>query len=329
MKDLMTLTEKKNSFTLFIAPTGWGKTTLLMDIYKNSNRKIIYFSPLRALAEEFTKRLKEITTPLFPSQRSTFPKTFKRYNQLKKSFMVSTPEVFDLNYIELLSDDDLIVFDEIHLFFYWGESFRPYLWEFLMAFSNTKIPILSLTATFHSDLLEQWKSHFLFSNDRLLLIDLGNQNISPKLDKIHFFFPFQKKSFNRVFIRKLFLKRTRPLLYFCQFRYEVERWLEFCQGNKIKALGCVGGGALEFIKDLERMPDPKVIFATSTLSHGVNLPDPEMIFINYRVKNKDFWIQMLGRGGRRGNSFELYTFDDYQTSMLQKIIQLLRGLLSI
>ncbi len=319
-KDLLPLILNP-SFTLFLAPTGWGKTSLLLNLYENGVSKIIYFSPLRALAEEFSKRVDSLTVP----RKKDFKQVYQKFKGLPKGVLIVTPEVFSLEVLEECSKGDLIVLDEIHLFFRWGQSFRPVLEELLYALSDTKASILGLTATMESDLIEQWKNYLNNPFQKLYLLNLGNLQESKYLSYKIFYFSFFKKNFNRRFRKEL--RKDQTLLYFCQYRQEVDYWLQYCKAHKVSALGCVGGGAMEFIQKLKENPNPRCIFATSTLSHGVNLPDPAKIFISYPVKQKEFWIQMVGRGGRRSKKFEVHTFDDYGIGYGQKLLQSIKHLL--
>ena len=52
-----------------------------------------------------------------------------------------------------------------------------------------------------------------------------------------------------------------------------------------------------------------LIVATTAISHGVNLPEIHRIYFAYPFKNRDFWIQMVGRGGRKGECFQVHTMD--------------------
>ena len=61
------------------------------------------------------------------------------------------------------------------------------------------------------------------------------------------------------------------------------------------------------------------IFSTTTLSHGVNLPEIKKVFIDYEVKNFDFWLQMIGRGGRQGSDYQVYSTDEFHTTRRERI----------
>jgi superfamily II DNA or RNA helicase len=49
-----------------------------------------------------------------------------------------------------------------------------------------------------------------------------------------------------------------------------------------------------------------LIFSTTVLSHGVNLPPVRWIVFSYEEKNEAIFLQMRGRGGRRGQDFGVF-----------------------
>ena len=65
------------------------------------------------------------------------------------------------------------------------------------------------------------------------------------------------------------------------------------------------------MKNYNKNDPPRVIFSTSALSHGVNLGLIDEIYIGYLLKNEDMWIQMASRGGRSGESFNIYSFNSW------------------
>ena len=62
------------------------------------------------------------------------------------------------------------------------------------------------------------------------------------------------------------------------------------------------------------------IIATSVVSHGVNLPSIGRVIFLYRVQNTAHYIQMLGRGGRRGESvqYHVLNFNYFSKSKLMQ-----------
>lgn len=306
--NLAPLISQKSTFTLMLAPPGWGKTTLILNIYNEFEGKVIFISPLRALAMEFYKRASSFKNVYSLLDGQNHCDVEEDFLKAKKSMLVLTAERLSEKIIEKSSEEStLLIFDEFHLFYYWGHSFRPLLFDKLMSAANHGSQMMGLTATMDSDLLKTWRNDFTVAVDHLYLLNLGNQKLLNKPSKIFNFSMLSKGVFYRAFFREVFNNdNPKTILFFCRFRKDVEMWLEFSKRRKLSAIGCVGGAVEKFIEDLEENPGPKCIFSTSALSHGVNLPTISHVFIDHAVENKDFWIQMVGRGGRDGSSFTVY-----------------------
>ena len=96
-----------------------------------------------------------------------------------------------------------------------------------------------------------------------------------------------------------------------------------------KALGCVGGEVDQFLNSVkENEGSIDCIFSTTTLSHGVNLPEIKKVFIDYEIKNYDFWLQMIGRGGRKGSEYQVYSYDLFHTTKKSRLKDKARILLA-
>jgi hypothetical protein len=299
---LNTLLTGKN-FLLMLAPPGWGKTRILRSLYNEFDRKIIFISPLKALANEFAGS--DLDNIFYISKRIERGKLFD-FIKKRKALLVLTPEMMDEGYfleLEGLGDQYLIVFDEFHLFYLWGWDFRPLLWECAMGLSETGIPILGLSATFGEKWIKRWSLDF----NNTYLLNLGNQILKNHPKRVY------KIPFKNIFMRRFLYEMDRGgvKLYFCKYRSEVDFWVEYFTLRKVEVLGCKGGEVTDFVKRLKDMPSPKCIFATSALSHGVNLPSIDKIFIGYKLNDLNFFIQMVGRGGRKGEAFELFHQDKF------------------
>ena len=184
-----------------------------------------------------------------------------------------------------------------------------------MGLSETGIPILGLSATFGDSWIKRWQSDFKNSCNKLFLLNLGNQILKNHPTNTYYV-PF-KNIFMRRFLYEM--KKEGVKLYFCKYRSEVDFWVEYFTLRKVNVLGCKGGEVTEFVRKLKEMPSPRCIFATSALSHGVNLPSLCQIFIGHKVSDLNFWIQMVGRGGRRGEKFELFHQDKFARKFKVKV----------
>ena len=261
---------------ILTAPPASGKTFWMESFAKNFNSSVLFISPLRALAEECKKRSSgeyEIMTPEeWFNKRCHFP---------------------------------IVVIDEFHLFFYWGLSFRYQMWEAFYDMVTCADLVIVLTATLTKEMRDEmalFQSHF----EKIIWVDQGNQKLKFKPQN---YIKVPDLFFMQQLILSSVLVRPQTSLIFCQYRKEVRDWEEKLIQKGYNVLSCVGGEAWEFSKKLNFNEPPDFIVSTTVLSHGVNLPSIKRIFFIYQVKDINFWLQMLARGGRKGESFDVYALE--------------------
>lgn len=324
---LKTFTSRESSFTLFLAPPAWGKTSILLKVFtlnQELGSHYVFVSPLRALAIEFYKRMKSegYRSVFIVNTISDMKEKQSEFLKGERGFIILTPETMGNDFLDIVSsmkNKPIFIFDEFHLYYYWGEGFRPLLWEICMGVANSGASILGLSATMEDIILKKWKSDFSLGMKENILIDLGNQKLLNKPVKVINFNCFDSRFVTRQLINDLKQKESGTFLLFCKYRREVDQWIDYFQRSNVLSLGCKGGEVAVFIDNLEKIKIPRVIVSTSALSHGVNLPVIRKVYINYPVRNIDFWNQMVGRGGRNGDPFEVYQMDTQKGVVLDLI----------
>jgi superfamily II DNA or RNA helicase len=306
MKSLMMLI-KLGSRILFIAPPAWGKTRGLLELKREmSDYTFVFVSPLRALCDEFAhSRCRE---------NILWIKGPKDWDHTKKySWIITTIDQLGIKHIEQLeSKKVLYILDEFHLYYMW-ESFRSgMLYRYQELVLSAK-PILFLTATMPAELLERWEDEMKLNSEHFCALDLGNMRLKNNPKQVTYY-PLYLKWLYIVQIKKL-INQCGTHLIFCKYRNEVDEWLSYFRSKNICALGCKGGEASAFTQELLLCPNPKVIIATTVLSHGVNLPSLKNIIITYPVLDDSFLIQMVGRGGRKGETYRCFLMDKKRLSI--------------
>jgi ATP-dependent DNA helicase RecQ len=258
------------------SPPASGKTYWIASLKEAlGDIEILVISPLRALADECREKW-------------------------GSRIHVMTPE----EWLGKRLYADVVIFDEFHLFFYWGDSFRPLMWEMFFEISlHTKLSIL-LTATLSPAMIDEIKN-FSSQFDTLEWIDRGNQILKFKPRK------YIKANSRRWIMDQIFhqKKNHKPKLIFCKFRNEVFDLEAKLVKDGFSCLTCVGGESKFMAGKLSQMPSPDYIVCTTVLSHGVNLPKIEKLYFTYKVENPDFWIQMVARGGRKGEEFQVFALE--------------------
>ncbi len=265
-----------NDLIVLTAPPASGKTFWMESFARELSSQLLFISPLRALAEECKLRS-------------------------KTNYLIMTPE----EWLKKRPQAQVVVIDEFHLFFYWGDSFRHLMWEAFYELVSDADLVILLTATLSSEMKNEI-SLFESQFKNIWWIDQGNQKLKYCPQK---YYKIPSLSLMEDLIFSIPPKRGRTSLIFCCYRREVSMWEKKLKSCGYHVLSCVGGEAREFSEKLRLSPHPDFIIATSVLSHGVNLPGLGKIFFTYQVKDQNFWIQMVARGGRKGDSYEVYSLE--------------------
>lgn len=253
---------------ILTSPPASGKTFWIQSFAELIPVPVLVISPLRALVDECRKNWGE-------------------------KIIVMTPEEWMIKKISA----EVVIFDEFHLLSYWGNTFRPLMWEVFESLSISSELVIGLTATLSEEL--QSEVELLSCGfENMFWVDQGNQSLKWK--------PSSYVQLTKSFMEKCIfsLEQHGTSLIFCQYREEVALWEKKLMSAGFTVWACRGGEASEFGRRVATETPPQFIVATTVLSHGVNLPSIRRVFFFYPVRNKDFWIQMTARGGRRGEGFQ-------------------------
>lgn len=267
--------EKSQDLIILTSPPASGKTYWIETFFSSGIASLIIVSPLRALRDECQEKW-------------------------SGAIKVVTPEEWMMK----PEQSEVVIFDEFHLHYYWGDTFRPILWEVFYALSSEARLTILLTATLSQEMIQELTSFSCHFED-ILWCDFGNQKLK--------YSPFRYINFpSRKWISDLIVCGPRGKgvnLIFCPYRQEVFEWERILKLLGYKVWSCVGGEARNFKDKMKSEETPDFIVATSVLSHGVNLPSISCIYFLYPLSNIDFWIQMVARGGRRGESYEVFALE--------------------
>ncbi len=291
------------SFILLVAPPAWGKTHLFRQWLEEHPRPFLYVAPLRALVEEVRRDLAEHPGHLVP-RHSLDGDTWRRWARPAPHarVVVVTPEQLGSFPWEDLASQvpaAVVVWDELHLVPTWGESFRETLLEQWWGYCASGLAGVGLTATWspasHRFLRESLAGHF----ETLMEGDAGNYayKCAPKR------WLWGPRPWLEELLREAPAGRT---LVFCAHRAEVDRWVARFTRRGLATWGCKGGETVEFRRRLSEGPAPRVIVATSCLSHGINLPSLDRVVLLDAGADPDFAHQMATRAGRRGEDYEVW-----------------------
>lgn len=291
---------QKYKAIFLLAPAGWGKTTLVFKLFQKNKLNILFVSPLKALEKEVEEKAAALAKEDF-------------------FFKALTAERVN-NFLDTLTRKErnnlLIIFDEIHLWNFWGSRFRYRLWECFYRIANEGLPMLCLSATLRQVYEKEWRDLLKHGGYDFQLLDFGNGKTQNP--------PSSELSFHGLprsqFIRRMSyeLDKKKSSIIFCKYREEVERLCGSIQKTGLQVRSCVGGESLKFMEACNENGYPQVIVCTSALSHGVNLGNIENVFVTYDVEDWDLYLQMVARGGRKGGGFEVFSHRKKKASLWNK-----------
>lgn len=299
LMDLSPFIQIPQSFTLFMAPPAWGKTSLLLGL----PGAWVFVSPLRALAEELGERLKNEGYKV-KILRQRGAKEWEQFSTDPSGILIATVETLPTTIPLHVRQKCFFVLDEFHLFLQWGESFRPILLEKFFAWAHQGLRFLALTATMKDREINEVKVWVSHSFDHIFIIDVGNNRFLRRPKKI-IKYGFKTLRLQRLIVWHALQSEKRGII-FCRTRAEVARWHDWFLRQKITCLACVGGEVAAFREELKNKNSVWIV-TTSALSHGVNLPSFSDVYITYDPKCSSMWLQMAARGGRRGEEFTVHT----------------------
>lgn len=265
------------------SPPASGKTYWISSFAEEIDERILVISPLRALADECLAKWGE-------------------------RILVMTPE----EWLMKKTLASIVIFDEFHLHFYWGDTFRERMWECFFELTSTAQLSILLTATLSASMLAEI-STYICQFDSISWINCGNQTLKYPPAR---YIKIPTKNFLHQAIVDYQVKGVK--LIFCQYREEVFEWHKKLEAQGFQVWSCVGGEATKMQQLMRTEAIPDFIVATTVLSHGVNLPSIAAVYFLYRLDNIDFWIQMVARGGRRGEKFEVFALENPHGIMWSK-----------
>lgn len=266
----------KKQILILTSPPASGKTYWISEFHRElGDPDLLILSPLRALADECKEKWGDSPIVMTPEEwftKKIYPKR--------------------------------IIIDEFHLNFYWGDTFRPLMWEVFYELASQCELMVLLTATLNPEMQKE-TSNFISEFDEILWCNLGNQTLRNRP------YRYLKLPSRELLEGSILLDRSPGVkLIFCEFREEVFHWERILKEQGRGVLACVGGEAAGFGGKLAQIKNLEFIVATTVLSHGVNLPSISRVYFLYKVSNIDFWVQMVARGGRRGERYEVYALEN-------------------
>lgn len=258
--------------------------------------RIVYLSPLKVLCSQIFSFLAEKLSGFINISIVTSDDSLTHKELVESNLIVTTPEKFDSILKKHVLSVDLLIIDEIHVL----NSDRGAVLETMISRMVGKCRILGMSAT-----IPNLKDISVFLKAKAIHFDGSYRSIPLEINLIkvqnHEDVRVARAKHVTQVLNKLLNEQEGNTIVFIRRRAEVEDCYKMFSGNSaFKCLyhhaGLSRSKRLSAENSFLESGGKTVLFSTSTLAWGVNLPADNVIifddFTDYDI------VQMMGRAGR-------------------------------
>lgn len=300
-----------------LLPTGGGKSICYQVPGLVLGGITLVISPLVSLMEDQVSALVDKGIPALnlSGKISEYQilKLFERIEKQEFRFVFMAPERLENKLLkEWLPrwNITLLAIDEAHCVSQWGHDFRPSYLGIKEAVKDLICPILALTATATSEVIEDI-ARYVFPKPEVNLI-------SKSFYRSNLAFFVKKTENKQQYILRVCNKFKSTGIVYTRSRKNTLYWCNLLKENGINALPYHAGMPVtERDKNQQQwmQSDNTVMVATSAFGMGIDKPNCRFVIHPELPESLEAYIQEAGRAGRDGNkafSVVLYHNEDLQ-----------------
>ncbi|EQA47227.1 DEAD/DEAH box helicase [Leptospira broomii serovar Hurstbridge str. 5399] len=300
---------------LVVMPTGMGKSICYQMPAMALDGLAIVISPLIALMQDQTGKLKELGIDAeFINSSLSKPERIQRYENIRKGLykiVYVSPERFRKSeFINSLQKRkiSLLAIDEAHCISQWGHDFRPdytKISEFRNVLHNPVTIALTATATreIQSDIIRQ----IGLSESEIQIYNEGICRPNLFLDVKTF---LDESSKTEAILSLLKEKSGNTIVYFNLIK-NLEKFAEKLDLKKIAYKIYHGQLSSEQRRKIQNQflkSEDRLLLATNAFGMGVDKPDIRTIVHAELPSSLEAYYQEIGRAGRDGKSSDCHLF---------------------
>ncbi len=316
----------KQNDVIAILPTGSGKSI----IYQVSGLMLdgitVVISPLIALIEDQVTRLNELgiksiaLTGNLPFDELARMLDNTAFGNTK--FLFLSPERLQNEYVQRRLSTmqiSLITVDEAHCISEWGHDFRPsYLKISLLRELLPGIPILSLTATAKSNVIEDIETYLELQKPKIFKQSVFRKNIRYAVNKTE----------DKIASLALLIDPDETAIVYVRTRKRTYQMADLLAQRGFKTAFFHGGMLLkdkQFALQQWLNGNVKVMFATTAFGMGINKADVRKVIHLDLPESLENYVQESGRAGRDGLMSDAiilqsdYDIEYYRTTSIRNI----------
>ena len=290
--------------TLALLPTGGGKSICYQVPALIEEGICLVISPLISLMDDQVRHLKSkgiksvaITSNMHYAEIDT-ALTNCIYGGIK--FLYLSPEKLKNKLVQSRIRDmniNIITVDEAHCISEWGHNFRP-AYRHISEIRNIipDIPVLALTATATTEVIDDIQNNLLFKKHNLIQSSFKRDNLSYVVDNVE-----DKKTR----LIKLLNKIKSSVIIYVGTRKATKEITNFLVENNFSATYYHGGLAADIrTKGQERWTknQVRIMVATNAFGMGIDKPDVKLVVHMELPSTIEAYFQEAGRAGRNGKT---------------------------
>jgi ATP-dependent DNA helicase RecQ len=300
--------------TVFIAPTGSGKSAVYQIAGSLMSGATVVVSPLIALQKDQVEATEQSNLAGPALVNSTQPageqrEQFDRIEDGKAEFIFLAPEQFRKpETIDRLQTAGVALFavDEAHCISQWGHEFRPDYLELARVIETLGHPTtLAMTATASNEVRAEIVERLGLRDPRMIVRGFDRPNVSLRVDS----FAREGEKLEAVLRRVEFA--DKPGIIYVATHHHAESIADELRGRGVEALAYHGGMKTkerDSIQNRYMNGDVPVIVATNAFGMGVDKPDIRFVYHADVSESLDAYYQEIGRAGRDGKPAEAVLF---------------------
>lgn len=276
--------------TVFVAPTGAGKSAIYQIAGSRMEGVTVVVSPLMALQ-------KDQSVPVSNPEEESGKFIFVTPEQLRKAETVDRLKAAGVA---------LVAIDEAHCVSQWGHDFRPDYLELARVIEVLgHPPTLAMTATASKDVRTEIIDRLGLRNPRVIVRGFDRPNIYLRVDS----FSSENEKQEAVLRRVGFA--DKPGIIYVATHHHAESIAEELRDRGVEALAYHGGMKAkdrDQIQDRFMSGEVPVIVATNAFGTGVDKADIRFVYHADVSESLDAYYQEIGRAGRDLNPAEAVLF---------------------
>ncbi len=300
--------------TVFVAPTGSGKSAVYQIAGSLLKGTTVIVSPLLALQKDQAESI-EASRLADPAVVNSTLSASEQRHELQRiedgdaEFLFLAPEQFHREEIKerlKAAQVGLFAVDEAHCISQWGHDFRPDYLELAGAIEALGRPVtLAMTATASNEVRSEIVERLRLRNPKVIVRGFDRPNISLRVDS----FGREPEKLEAVMRRVGFA--DKPGIVYVATHHHAESLAAELKDRGVEALAYHGGMKSrdrDSIQDRFMSGEVPVIVATNAFGMGVDKPDIRFVYHADVSESLDGYYQEIGRAGRDGQPAEAVLF---------------------